>query len=253
VKRTIWRLERRIHCSSVATRLDADEGRVASQSLATLHRAANRSSVLSVRVLMRRSPRKTATKVRNGKVARKNRTDLTSHYAQTRQSQPFIDRQRPGAGYRHFLTIKDVKTFIQLLPDWAELSRGLDAIVLAEGNTSCMGWYGDGIVAVCGWERELTQDWDKSFVTEHQYILDQLGVEREPMEDDPTGQWCYFDEQSIKGFQLMHILLHELSHHHDRMTTRSQDSAARGEPFAEQYANQYADTIWDRYLTMFGW
>jgi hypothetical protein len=39
----------------------------------------------------------------------------------------------------------------------------------------------------------------------------------------------------------------------NRMTTRSRDDAARGEPFAEQYANQYADTIWDRCLTAFGW
>ena len=51
----------------------------------------------------------------------------------------------------------------------------------------------------------------------------------------------------------MHILLHELGHHHDRMTTTSQIRSARGERFAETYALRYADSLWDAYFREFNW
>ena len=201
---------------------------------------------------MRRSQRKTGTKVRDGKVTRKNRTELSNHYSQVRQAAPVIDRLRPGDGYKHYLTVAEVKRFIQILPDWGELSVGLDAIILAEGG-DVMGWHWDGVVAVCAWEREYQTDWDTEFVSAHAAILDHLGVAREPIADDPTGIWCHFDDASIKGFQLMHILLHELGHHHDRMTTKSRIRSARGESFAETSALKYADRLWDRYFREFTW
>lgn len=201
---------------------------------------------------MRRSQRKTGTKVRDGKVQRKNRTELSNHYSQVRQSELVIDRQRPGEGFRHYLTIADVRTFIGILPNWEELSIGLDAIVLSEGRED-MGWHWDGVVAVSAWEREFTVDWDTTFVKEHETVLDRLGVERELIDGDPEGTWCYFDENSIKGFQLMHNLLHELGHHHDRMTTKSKKLAARGEKFAETYALEFAEKLWDDYFRTFNW
>ena len=201
---------------------------------------------------MRQTPRKTGTKVRGGKVTRKNRTDLANHYSQVRQAETFIDRLRPGAGFKHYLTISDVRRFIGILPDWDELSSGLDAIILAEGGDG-MGWHWDGVVAICAWERELMAEWDSDFVNDHAEILDRLGVNCEPMGEDTDGVWCHFTESSIKGFQLMHILLHELGHHHDRMTTKSQIGAARGESYAETYALEYADNLWDSYFRLFGW
>jgi hypothetical protein len=183
---------------------------------------------------------------------RKNRFDLSNHYSQVRQARPVIDRLRPGKGYKHYLTISDVRRFIGILPDWSVLSIGLDAIVLAQ-REDCLGWHWDGVVAVCAWEREYVLDWDATFVTEHRPVLERLGVQCEPIENDPHGTWCYFDDASIKGFQLMHILLHELGHHHDRMTTRSRLRSARGELFAESYALKYADRLWHAYFREFGW
>jgi hypothetical protein len=201
---------------------------------------------------MRSSQRKTGTKVRDGKVTRKNRTELSNHYSQVRQFETVIDRLRPGEGYKHYLTIADVRRFIGILPDWDELSAGLDAIILDEGGGR-MGWHWDGVVAVCAWERELVSDWDNEFAEAHAAILDRLGVERKPMPNDPQGTLCYFDEPSIKGFQLMHILLHELGHHHDRMNTRSRRASARGENYAESYSLKYAERIWDAYFRVFNW
>jgi len=60
-------------------------------------------------------------------------------------------------------------------------------------------------------------------------------------------------ETTAKAYQLLHVFLHELGHHHDRMTTRSRSTAARGEPYAETYAERYADRIWDAYEAEFGW
>ena len=44
---------------------------------------------------------------------------------------PAIDKERPGPGHRHYLGKRHVVGFIELLPDWAELSKGLDAILLS--------------------------------------------------------------------------------------------------------------------------
>jgi hypothetical protein len=45
------------------------------------------------------------------------------------------------------MTKRDVHAFLELLPDWNELSRGLNAIVLAEGWDEADGWHDIGTVA----------------------------------------------------------------------------------------------------------
>jgi len=195
--------------------------------------------------------RKTTPKVRDGKVQRKNRTDLSRHYKNYGQDRPVIDRLRPGPGYRHVLLKRDVSRFIDLLPDWEELSRGLDAIVLVAGEEDCLGWHTPGLVAVCAWERGLVREWTEWFVKEHRSVLDRLGVVCDRQSDDTY--LVHWTEASIRGFQLMHILLHELGHHHDRITTRSMVRASRGEFYAETYALAYADRIWNEYFRVFGW
>jgi hypothetical protein len=195
--------------------------------------------------------RKTTPKVKDGKVQKKNRSELSRHYKNYIQDRPFIDRLPPGPGYRHVLLKRDVEAFLEILPDWDELSKDLDAVLLAEGDLDCFGWHRPGIVAVCAWERELECESARLFVDEHREVLDRLGVPCERRSHQVY--YLRWTEQSVKGFQLMHILLHELGHHHDRMTTRSRREASRGENYAEQYALRYADRIWDEYFKRFGW
>jgi hypothetical protein len=212
---------------------------------------------------MRRQQRKTTPRVRDGKVQRKNRTDVSPHYSNTRLDRPAVVRQRPGQGHRHLLTKRQLYQFIDLLPDWEELSLGLKAVLLAPAERLTMGWYRPGVVALCAWEREVAVEWDVDFIEKHRHVLDHLGVPIEPVFDTPEDeeccrpnlffQVCRFTEASARGFQLMHVFLHELGHHHDRMTTRSRRCSSRGEGFAEQYANRYADRIWQEYFTLFGW
>jgi hypothetical protein len=54
-------------------------------------------------------------------------------------------------------------------------------------------------------------------------------------------------EPQARAFQLLHILPHELGHHHDRITSRQQHTLGRGEPYAERYANQVLETLWPSY------
>lgn len=198
---------------------------------------------------MKRFPRKTTPKVVHGKVQRKNRAAQTRNYYNTPQDVPVIDRRRPGAGYRHLLKRRDLIDFISILPDWDELSKGLNAIVLAPGEEDTAGWHDPGVVAICAWERELWLTVESGFYREHKDLLHRLGV---PCEKKANGYLCKFEESTARAFQLLHILLHELGHHHDIMTTRSRKRASRGESYAEEYARSYERAIWDRYCEVFG-
>src|SRR5260370_858772 len=46
------------------------------------------------------------------------------------------------------------------------------------------------------------------------------------------GYLAEFNEATVQAFQLINVLLHELGHHHDRMTSPGQRRATRGERYA---------------------
>jgi len=202
---------------------------------------------------MRQMNRKSAPRVSQGRVQKKNNIEWTASYYDTPPPSLTIDRQRPGAGYRHVLKQRDIEAFIALLPDWAELSRGLNAIVLAPGGGRYDGYYRRGVVHVCAWEEGLWVD-NKSgtqFFEDHEPIFRRLGVPMKPTDDGYMS--CQFTQSTARAYQLLHILLHELGHHHDRLTTKSQGRPNRGEPYAEAYALTYEARIWERYQEEFGW
>ena len=193
--------------------------------------------------------RKTTPKVKSGRVCKKHNHKLTPHYWQTPQKLPVLDRERPGKGYRHLLRKKDIINFISILPDWDELSVGLDAVLLSSARGITDGWYRVGIVGICAWERELWRHVDPHWYKDHKQLLDRLDV---PCIKNGDTIRCEYTEATAKAYQLLHVFLHELGHHHDRITTRSQDWCARGENYAEAYALRYEETIWDRYTEVFG-
>lgn len=199
--------------------------------------------------------RKSTPRVKRGRVQKKNNWSLTGDYYIVPQALPVIDRRDPGRGYRHLLYQKDIHAFIALLPEWQELSRGLNAVVLAPGSWRTDGYYDydlpevGGIVAICAWHRDLWTEHTVEHHDEHRDILDRLGVECERRRDYAVFKWTL---SQARAYQLLHIFLHELGHHHDRMTTKRQVATARGEPYAEAYARKYEAVIWDRYLNVFG-
>ena len=154
---------------------------------------------------------------------RKNNWEPTpSDHTRVEQPFPLVIRERPGRGRRHLLAKRDVHAFVELLPDWGELSRGLRAIVLAPGEDDAHGWHDLGTVAVCAWDEGLWQWVEPEFFDEHRDILVRLGVpaERGAVRGEEAVHLLW-TEATARAFQLLHILLHELGHHHDRMTTRS--------------------------------
>lgn len=162
---------------------------------------------------------------------------------------PEVYRKHPGPGYRHVLLARHVRAFLEMLPQWSELAVGLNVVLLAPARPGCDGFHRPGLVAICAQPRNLAQLIDhRPYVEAHRDIFRRLGV---PVEATAEGHVLHFTERTLRAYQLLHVLLHELGHHHDRMTTRSKRRASRGEGFAERYAREHAEHIWERYFKVF--
>ncbi len=195
--------------------------------------------------------RKQSPGVRSGRVQKKNRHELTPDYWSHKQPNPVIDKEKPGPGFKHFLKKRDINRFIEILPHWEYTSARLRGIILAREEDDCDGWYHyRGVIAICAWPREGWIEADESWYEEHKVLFERLEVDCEKQENG----WvlCKFNPAQIRAFQLLHIFLHELGHHHDRITTRSRRRPGRGERYAEKYATVYETVIWDSYLEAFG-
>lgn len=112
-----------------------------------------------------------------------------------------------------------------------------------------MGYYRSGELAVCAWPAAL---WHENacprWLREHRDEIDRLGVVLRKRGPRLVTEWT---EDQARAFQLLHVFLHELGHHADRMATRSRHGPARGESFAESFARGVADLVWDEYLRVF--
>jgi hypothetical protein len=232
--------------------------------------------------------RRTAPKVVDGRVQRQNNWRRSGHdYVATHQIR--IERYAPKPGYRHLVSPADVSAFLALLPDWRELSIGLRRVVL-DDDTTCDGWCSTFTVAICAWEAGYSRIVSREYHDDHAGIFRRMGVPCRPVvlpgdalcpgcyESLDLDAWsvcrfcrgslagayrdatrsaedvCYlaeFTESTAQAFLLVHVLVHELGHHHDRMTSPRQRDFTRGERYAEDYAKRYEDAIWPAYCRVF--
>jgi hypothetical protein len=199
---------------------------------------------------MRRSyiGRKVAPKVKDGRVRKKHNHQPTAALGYV------IDRQSPARGHKHVITKQEVRLFTGLIPDWESLCVGIDSIVLSAGaDYEGLYYYfrreHTASIELVAWNGDLWQVLSTEYFTEHRWILDQLNVVSEKV---AKGVECRFTLAQAKAFTLLHIFLHELGHHVDRMQSKSQKLSRRGEPFAERYANDMAKQIWPAYIKLFG-
>ena len=200
---------------------------------------------------MMRGNRKSAPQVVKGRVQKKNNLNPSfDYYFSPSPGMVVVDRRRPGEGYKHVLETRDIYRFLELLPDWNNLAVGLNAIVMAPGEDTTDGWHEPGVVHVCAWESGLWRETSQGYYDDHKDIFERIGVISEDLGDG--FHLCKFDEPAVRAYQLLHILLHELGHHHDRMTTRLQKRASRGEKYAEEYARLHEAAIWQAYQKQFG-
>ncbi|MEO7718004.1 MAG: hypothetical protein ABIY70_17520 [Capsulimonas sp.] len=196
---------------------------------------------------MQRGNRKSTPKVTNGAVRKKNQwTQSPDYFWAPTPRMVQIDRRRAGKGYKHVVSTSDVYRFLELLPDWDRIAVGLNAIVLSEGVDDLDGrYYSAGVIYLSAWDAHQWIEYSAEHYKSHCEIFERLVV---PCEATDDGYYlCKFDEASIRAYQLLHILLHELGHHHDRMSTQRQKHSGRGEPYAENYALRYEAHIWNAY------
>src|SRR5258706_5298769 len=127
---------------------------------------------------------KTARKVIYGRVQKKNNWEPSPDYYVRSEPQLVIDRLRPGDGFRHLLMKKDIADFISILPDCAELSKGLNAIVLSPGSHRIFGYHRKGVFHVCAWDRDIWITLSRSGYEQEKAYLDRLSVECEANKGD---------------------------------------------------------------------
>lgn len=221
---------------------------------------------------MPRLNRRTATRVRDGRVQKKNNwAPSPGDYRALRQPDIPLERRRPAEGYRHVVNVPQLRAFVELLPEWDEIAVGVRAIVL-DSATDCFGWYQAGTIAICNWAHDLWSLEPDSFFRQCGYVLELLAVEtapfsesyerrelnellqsvgRKPIVGGDAWREVRWTEAQARGFLLLYVLPHELGHHHDRMTTRSR-RVARGEPYAEAYARRAVEKLWPAYARKFG-
>jgi len=198
---------------------------------------------------MRHRNRKTTPKVIGGAVLRKNNHKKTPNYWNTEQKDVVIDVEKPGKGFKHFLKKRDIIKFLSLIPNWREVSKDLDAIVLSSADIDCDGFYNnDGVICISAWEKEKDIIIQEHYYSDHKELFARLGV---IVSEKERKFYCEFDEDQIKAFQLLHVLLHEIGHHVDRINTKSKNKAARGENYAEKYAFDNEEKIWKDYQNAF--
>ena len=106
------------------------------------------------------------------------------------------------------------------------------------------------MIVLNSWENDLTTlVFNADYIKQHRALFDRLGVEI--TKSDSGSSMLRFDEDSARAFQLLHIFLHELGHHHYRiMHGRGRDGGT--EKYAETYAFKMERKIWKRYCEAFG-
>jgi hypothetical protein len=192
--------------------------------------------------------RRTATKVVNGKVQRKNRSQLTSC------SQTVIDRQSAGPGYCHVLSKRDLYAFIDLIPDWNKLSQRLERIILASpdpGDDASLQFYyrnNTSSIELYAWDEDLWICTNHSYFESHRSIFDRIGLSYDIGKEDVI---CRFSEAQARAFMLLHVFMHELGHHYDHMTQKHR-RASRGEDYAERFANNHFASLYPAFVETFG-
>lgn len=200
---------------------------------------------------MYRTSRKTTPKVTDGKVQKKNR------HKPTRRNSMGVKFGRPSDGNIVVVSKDDFWKFIRLIPDWKRISADLEQIYFSgsypepiDTEMSGEGWYGYPdfpTIQMDAWNGTLRKLISGEYQKQHADLFLRLGVEIEETEE---GKIAVFNENSARAFQLLHVFLHELGHHHYRIT-KGRGKDAGSEKYAEQYALKTEKSIWRRYCEAF--
>ena len=152
------------------------------------------------------------------------------------------------------ITKAHIQSFVELIPEWERYSERLERIVLARHHHDCDGMYKfyhreeSGAIYLHAWSDDLWTEMAIPYFREHQSLFDRIGV-RYDLEESLVR--CYFSEPQARAFTLLHVFLHELGHHFDRIHQKHSGST-KGEDYAERFANSHFDILFPRYVEVFG-
>jgi hypothetical protein len=195
--------------------------------------------------------RRTAPKVRDGNVQRKNRHRSTTTLGYV------VGRESPSKGFRHVVTKSDIHRFVGLIPDWPTLCEGLERILLSRGDAGkCADSYYEhfrrertAMIALQAWRGDLWKILTDGYFAIHAHVLHAIGV---VTTEERDGYRCHFSESQAKAFLLLHVFMHELGHHHDRMRWKQKSECRGGELYAEEFANARFAAMLPKYVEAFG-
>jgi hypothetical protein len=149
---------------------------------------------------------------------------------------------------------RDVQAFIDIIPDWHRFSERLERIVLAAHSHACDGAHEfyhreeTGAIFLNAWHEDLWIDLTVPYFESHEQIFVTFGVSYDRGEDCIT---CRFTEEQARAFMLLHIFMHELGHHYDRIHQKHRDSS-KGEDCAERFATSRFEQLFPMYVRVFG-
>lgn len=199
--------------------------------------------------------RRTAPKVKDGRVQRKNR--WTRPVNTVGANGVAIERVHPGKGFQHAVSQDELFSFLHNLPDWPDLARGLNRIILDEGWDDWYGYYRAGTIGLRAFYRDFTIAFDPAKRLRDRDFFEMLAVDVEQVMDleaetpTVTQVICHVTRPIARAFMLVHVLSHEFGHHVDRMQNQLR-FCPHGEPFAYRYEWSHAPQFWQTYLRVFG-
>ena len=154
----------------------------------------------------------------------------------------------------HVVNRRQLHDFLELIPDWEILSHRLEKIVLERGMANLDGFHQfflrerTGAIYLCAWKQELWTTVQRWYFDEHRHHFELLGLSYDLDQESVT---CRFTISQARAFTLLHVFLHELGHHYDRIRRRSA-KAKLEEDFAERFANRRFDQLLPLYRARFG-
>ena len=187
--------------------------------------------------------RRTATKVRDGRVQRKNRHRPTGHEGYV------LDRESPGRGFHHVVCKRDLQEFLDIVPEWHRFSERLERIVLAshsQDSDAAHEFYHreeTGAIFLHAWPDDLWRELTIPYFQAHQKIFESLGLSYDQLEENVM---CRFTEAQARAFMLLHVFMHELGHHYDR-THQKHLGSTKGEDYAERFATSRFEQLFAPY------
>ena len=149
--------------------------------------------------------RRVALKVRDGVVQRKNNHTPTATLGYV------LARESPAKGCRHVVTKQDIRLLTSIIPNWNDLAKGLESIILTSSGAHHDGRYQifhrekTGRIEIPAWDGELWQVFEPEYHREHAGVFELLGVATEP---HPDGVQCRLTRPQAKALLLLHVFLH---------------------------------------------